>query len=206
MKTKLKLFIDFDKTLFDTSQVKERLVRIFGQLGFNQEEIDQTYLAETLDGKYSPEGQAKRLNGIRPFDLEVAELKIKSMIFDSSKILYSDSIDFLDNINREKYEVDLLSYGDVKFQERKVKHSGAIDRFDNIYITSVEKQIYLKDIVAKDENFTVIDDKVENLEKISADYPKAFMIYINRSIDSISREYHFKGARVRNLKQASQYL
>lgn len=203
---KTKLFIDFDKTLFDTSQVKERLVRIFGQFDFSQEEIDQTYLAETLDGKYSPEGQAKRLNDIRQFDLEVAELKIKSMIFDSGKLLYPDTNEFLDNIDKEKYEVNLLSYGDVEFQSRKVKHSGITDKFDNIYITNIEKQIYLKDIVSEDENFFVIDDKIDNLEKISAEYNKAFMIYINRSIDNISRNCHFKGAKVRNLKQASQYL
>ena len=203
---KIKLFIDFDKTLFDTNQVKERIIRIFGQFGFSQEEIEQTYLAETLDGKYSPEGQARRLYDIKKFDLEVAELKIKSMIFDSSRILYSDTIQFLDGLDKEKYEVDLLSYGDVEFQERKIKHSGIIDKFDNIYITSAEKQIYLKDIAEDKENFFVLDDKMENLEKISADYPKAFMIYINRSIDDISQNYHFKGVKVRNLKQASQYL
>jgi len=203
---KIKLFIDFDKTLFDTNQVKERIIRIFGQFGFSQEEIEQTYLAETLDGKYSPEAQARRLYDIKKFDLEVAELKIKSMIFDSSRILYSDTIQFLDGLDKEKYEVDLLSYGDVEFQERKIKHSGIIDKFDNIYITSAEKQIYLKDIAEDKENFFVLDDKMENLEKISADYPKAFMIYINRSIDDISQNYHFKGVKVRNLKQASQYL
>ena len=203
---KIKLFIDFDKTLFDTSQVKERLVRIFGQLSFGQEEIDQTYLAETLDGKYSPEGQSRRLYNIRPFNLDVAELKIKSMIFDSSKILYPDTIVFLDNIDREKYEVDLLSYGDMEFQTRKVRHSGIEDKFDNIYITNIEKQIFLKDIVEDNENFFVLDDKIANLEKVSAEYSKAFMIYINRSIDNISKDFHFKGARVRNLQQAAQYL
>jgi hypothetical protein len=203
---KIKLFIDFDKTLFDTNQIKERLVRIFGQFGFSQEEIEQTYLAETLDGKYSPEGQAKRLSNIRPFDLEVAEMKIKSIIFDSNKMLYFDSVQFLDNLDREKYEIDLLSYGDMKFQEKKIKHSGITDKFDNIYITNIEKQIYLKDIVENNENFFVLDDKIPNLEKISAEYSTAFMIYINRSIDNISKDYHFKGARVRNLQQASQYL
>jgi FMN phosphatase YigB (HAD superfamily) len=203
---KTKLFIDFDKTLFDTSKLKEQLVRIFGQFGFSQEEIDQSYLASYLGGKYSPEGQAQLLNNIRPFNLEVAELKIKSMLFDSSRLLYSDSVEFLDNINREKYEVDLLSYGDVEFNNRKVKHAGIADKFDNIYITNIEKQIYLKDIVKQDENFIMIDDKIDILEKISADYRNAFMIYINRNIDNISKNFHFKGARVRNLKQALEYL
>lgn len=203
---KTKLFIDFDKTLFDTNQVRERLVRIFGQFGFSKDEIDQTYLAESLDGKFSPERQAKRLNGIRSFNLKVAELKIKSMIFDSNKLLYSDSIDFLDNIDRNKYEVDLLSYGNMEFQMRKVKHSGISDKFDNVYITDIEKQIYLKDVVRGDEEFIVIDDKIDNLEKISAEYPKSFMIYIVRNVDDIFKNYHFKGTKVRNLKQASQYL
>lgn len=203
---KIKLFIDFDKTLFDTSQVKERLYRIFGQLGFSLEEIEQTYLAETLDGKYSPEGQAERLYQIRPFNLDVSEIKIRSMIFDSSKLLYPDSVEFLENIDRQKYEVDLLSYGNVKFQEKKIKNSGIVDKFDNIYITNIEKQIFLKDIVKENESFIVVDDKIDNLEKISTEYPKAFMIYINRSIDNIDKQFHFKGAKVRNLEQTTQYL
>lgn len=203
---KTKLFIDFDKTIFDTKQVKERLNRIFGQLGFTQDEISQTYLAESLDGKFSPEGQAERLYKIRPYNIEVAEMKIKSLIFDSEKLLYPDTLWFLNNINREKYEVDILSFGDVDFQNRKIKHAGIVEKFDNTYVTSIEKQIFLQDITKNDEYFLVIDDKIENLEKISAEYPKAFMVYINRSIDNIDKQFHFKGVRVRNLEQAAQYL
>lgn len=203
---KTKLFIDFDKTLFDTSQVKERLVRIFSQLGFSQSEIEQTYIAEFLDGKFDPGGQAKRLYSIRPFNIEIAELKIKSMIFDSNKLLYSDTIDFLDDINRKKYEVNLLSYGDESFQRRKVKHSGIIDKFDNIYITNIEKQTFLKDLVKPDEYFIVIDDRGDALEKISEKFPKSFMILIVRNIDNILGQESFKGTKVRNLKQALEYL
>lgn len=203
---KIKLFVDFDKTIFDTSQVKERLAQIFSQLGFSQGEITQSYLAESLDGKFSPEGQAKRLNRIRPYNLKVAELKIKSMIFDSNKFLYSDTIDFLNSLDREKYEVDLLSYGDEDFQTRKVKRSGVIDKFENIYITNIEKQIYIKDIVSLDDYFIVIDDGTENLEKISKVFHKAFMINIIRNTENVDRGYHFKGVKVRNLKQAAQYL
>lgn len=203
---KIKLFIDFDKTIFDTSQVKERLYRIFGQFGFNQEEIDRTYSAEALDGKFNPEGQAKRLYEIKPFDLGVFELKIKSLIFDSNKILYYDTIWFLKSIDREKYQVNILSYGDINFQNRKIKQSGITEMFDEIYVTNLEKQIFLQDFVKENEYFIVIDDKIDNLEKISAKYPKAFMIYINRSIDDIIQNYHIRGVKVRNLKQASQYL
>jgi len=205
---KTKLFIDFDKTIFDTSQVKERLYRIFGQFGCSKEEIDRTYLAESLDGKFSPEGQAKRLNQIRPLDLDIIEMKIKTIIADSAKILYSDTIEFLDNIDRQKFEVDLLSYGDEEFQNRKVKHSGIVDKFDNIYITNIEKQIYLQEnnIVAENDYFIVIDDKLDNLEKISQKYAKAFMMYMVRNIDDIGSGFSFKGVKVRNLQQASQYL
>jgi phosphoglycolate phosphatase-like HAD superfamily hydrolase len=203
---KIKLFVDFDKTLFDTSQVKERLVRIFSQLGFSQSEIEQTYIAESLDGKFNPEGQAKRLCDIRPFNIEIAELKIKSMIFDSNKLLYFDTIGFLDDVDRNKYEVNLLSYGDEDFQKRKVKHSGIIDKFDNIYITNIEKQIYLKDIVKSNEYFVVIDDRGDALEKISKKFPKSFMILIVRNIENILRHEDFKGTWVRNLKQVLEYL
>lgn len=206
MNMKIKLFIDFDKTLFDTSQVKERLVRIFSQLGFSQSEIEQTYIAEFLDGKFDPEGQARRLHKIRPFNIEVAELKIKSMIFDANKLLYSDTTDFLDDINRKKYEVDLLTYGDEGFQRRKVKHSGIIDKFDNIYITNIEKQIYLKTLVKPNEYFIVIDDRGDALQKISEKFPKSFMILIVRNIDNILGQESFKGTKVRNLKQALEYL
>jgi len=203
---KIKLFVDFDKTLFDTSQVKERLMRIFSQLGFSQSEIEQTYIAESLDGKFNPEGQAKRLCDIRPFNIEIAELKIKSMIFDSNKLLYFDTIGFLDDVDRNKYEVNLLSYGDEDFQKRKVKHSGIIDKFDNIYITNIEKQIYLKDIVKSNEYFVVIDDRGDALEKISKKFPKSFMILIVRNIENILRHEDFKGTWVRNLKQVLEYL
>lgn len=205
---KTKLFVDFDKTIFDTNQVKERLYRIFSQFGFSKDEIDQTYLAESLYGKFSPEGQAERLGQIKPLDQNIVEMKIKSIIADSAKILYPDTIEFLSNIDREKYEVNLLSYGDEEFQNRKVKHSGVADKFDNIYVTNIEKQIYLQEnnIVAENDYFIVIDDKLDNLEKISQKYPKAFMIYMVRNIDDIGSGFSFKGVKVRNLKQAIQYL
>lgn len=203
---KIKLFIDFDKTLFDTGQVKQRLDRIFGQFGFSQDEIEQTYLAESLDGKFNPYGQIEKLAKIRQFNTQTAEMKTKSMIFDANSMLYSDSAPFIENIDKDKYEVNLLSFGDVQFQSKKVEHSGLADLFDNCYYTDIEKYKYLEDLVDKDEYFIVIDDREEALEKISAKFPKSFMILITRDANEIAKSYRIKGARVRNLKQAEQYL
>jgi len=203
---KTKIFVDFDKTLFESSQAKAKLAQIFSQLGFSQSEIEQTYLVESLGGKFNPKGQIERLKKIRSFNTSVAEMKIKSMIFDANKMLYNDSIDFLDDIERNKYEVNLLSYGDNDFQSKKIKHSGIVDKFDNIYIANIEKHIFLKDIVKLDEYFITIDDREDVLEKISKNFPKSFGILIDRKIEKIFKNENFNGSKVNNLIQAQRYL
>lgn len=203
---KTKLFIDFDKTLFNTDLFKERIFKVFSQMGFSQSEIDQTYFAESLSGKYDTNGQIEKLIKLRQFDTKIAEMKIKSIIFDAGNMLYNDSAEFLDGVNRKKYETDLLTFGDVDFQKKKLVRSGLKEKFDNCYYTDIEKYKYLEDLVEKDEFFIVIDDRGDALERISQNFLKAFMILITRDLDSTPGNNKFKGARVENLKQAARYL
>lgn len=208
-KQKTKIFIDFDATLFDTGKLKKELFSVLRKAGFSDEEILLTYKAECKDYLYSPKGQVERLKKVRNFDFESVISQIEKLYEKVSSWLYNDTIGFLKNINREKFEVNLLTLGDISFQKKKVESAGIKKLFDNIYYCAEQKWDFLKGLVDRNEKFFVIDDRGDALEKINHCFPDAFCIEINRlqdPLDMMEAASNHKGATVQALAQAEKYL
>lgn len=208
---RIKLFIDFDGTLFDTEAFKEKMHDIFVRAGFEKDDIKATYSAECLDYKYSPIGQMKRLEKIHPFDTTAANQRFAKLYKTCSQYLYSDSIEFLKIVNKEKYELILFTLGDVLFQKTKIDHCGIAKYFDSIYYTEIQKWEYLDNLVKQTEKFVVIDDRGDALLEIQKIFKGSLVIQIIRSVKDeddpfIQQPSNFSGISVKNLKQARQYL
>lgn len=177
---KTKIFVDFDGTLFDTGKLRAQIYKTFEKVGFPHDQIDETYREECEDYRYSPQSQAERLCKTRECDLDELKKDLSLLQWDTKKWLYKDSIEFLRSLDREKYEIDLLTLGDVHFQKSKVDHSGLAHYFDNIYYSVIQKWDFLEKIVAKDEQFVIIDDRPDTLEEIYEKFPNSICIKISR--------------------------
>lgn len=206
---KIKLFIDFDGTLFDTACFKEKIFKVFLDLGFNLEEIEKSYYDECRDYLYNPKGQAKRLIKIREFDLEFATTQLHNAELYSSQCVYADSREFLEQIDREKYEVVLLTLGNIGFQKAKYDNSGLGKYFDDALFTKDQKWDFLENIITRDEKFILIDDRGDTCKAVSEKFSNAVTIEINRGKsvqDPMEPMDQFSGIKVKNLIESNRYL
>lgn len=211
LRVKTKIFIDFDGTIFNTLAFRDKMFEVFTMAGFSEEEIKNTYAAESLDYTYSPEGQFERLKKIHEFDVSRARLRMDKHINSSPAYLFDDFVPFIKNLNREEYEVDLITLGDIDFQKAKVINSGIVSSFDNVYYCDIQKDIFLSDIVDLNEKFIIVDNRADALEKIAKKYKRSFPIFIDRvqkDLDdpALLNQVKFTGISVKSMKQAAQYL
>lgn len=206
-----KLFIDFDGTLFDTEAFKEKMYDIFIKAGFEIDDIKATYNAECLDYNYSPIGQMERLEKVHSFDMTAANQRFTKLYKSCSQYLYSDSVEFLEIVDKEKYELDLFTLGDILFQKTKVDHSGIVKYFDNIYYTEIQKWEHLEKLVKQNEKFVIIDDRGDALLEIQKKYKQSLAVHIirptkDRDDPFIQQSSNFPGVNIKNIKQAQKYL
>jgi len=206
---KTKLFIDFDGTLFDTRHLKTDLFNTFGSMGFTEDQIELTYKKACEDYIYSPIEQLQLLQNFKKCDIQEVIEKIESLYKKVPDYLFKDTVDFLMNLNREKYEVSLLTLGDEEFQKKKVKSSGIEEYFDNIYYCRNQKWIFLKELVDLDEKFFIIDDRGDAMYEISKEFKNSIPIEINRSkevLDIMEKPSPYDGLSIKNFEEATQYL
>jgi FMN phosphatase YigB (HAD superfamily) len=208
---KIKLFIDFDGTIFDTSEFKKEMFDAFFRCGYALPDIKSTYVLESMDYKYNPEGHLEKLQKIKPTNHKLALARIENLYKSVTKYLYPDTMDFLDNIDRGKYEVNMLTLGDIGFQQKKVDRSGIADRFEQVYVTDTQKWDYLENIVSYREEFVLIDDRADTLEKVKAKFHKSLCMQIVRQdldIDDAAIMYKevYGGIKIKSLSEAFKYL
>lgn len=208
---KTKLFLDFDGTIFNTKRFKEEIFSIFKRAGFNQSDIEKTYTTSCIDYCYSIDEHFARLLKIREINPRLTLARIESVFKNTQKYLYDDSIVFLENVDRNRYYVNLLTLGNTEFQKKKFLSTGIGKYFDQEYYTPIQKWDYFEkeSPVDRSEYFVIIDDRGDTLERISKKYKKSLAIEINREknpTDPMEKDNGFKGIVVRNLKQAEKYL
>lgn len=208
---KTKLFIDFDGTIFSTLAFRDKMFEIFTMAGFEEDEIKSTYAAESLDYLYSAEGNLERLHKIHEYDIEKARFRMDKLIKTSKDFMFSDFEEFIRSVDREKYELNLITLGDLEFQKAKVEASGIVRYFDNVYYCEKQKWDYLDELVELNEKFIIIDDRADNMEKIGKKFKRSFPILMDRQQKDLADPYlsqqeQYTGIKVKNLKQAGQYL
>lgn len=208
---KTKLFVDFDGTIFNTLAFRKKMFEVFTMSGFDETEIKNTYAAESLDFKYSPDGQWQRLEKIHEFDKEKAKIRMDKLIKSSSQFLFDDFAGFINKVDREKYELNLFTLGDIDFQKAKINSSKVASFFDSVYYCEIQKWDFLEGLVEINEKFIIIDDRADAMEKVGKKYKRSFPIFINRSEKDLDdtallNQSDFSGISVKNLKQAGQYL
>jgi len=208
---KTKLFIDFDGTLFDTAGFKTEIQGIFIRAGYSDSDIQKTYIASSMDYCYSIEEHFERLQKIKKINPKLTLARIENAYSKTKKHIYDDAVDFLENIDRDKYSVNLMTLGNENFQKKKFVSTGLKKYFDDVFYTPIQKWDYLEreKIVELSEYFVIIDDRGDTTEKISKKYRKSLAIEINREkipSDMMEGESHYKGIVVKNFKQAEKYL
>lgn len=154
-------YLDFDYTLFDTHAFREGLYEILEQNGF-----DKTYLALTPEMKTS--GQKllnikelfRSLSSSRNIPVENFLEPLEELYARCDEFVYDDTVEFLNYLKSKNHKLHVLTWGERKFQEEKLKASKLYDYFDEIIYA--EQLKYTLDIDYSNGIF--IDDSIRDLE------------------------------------------
>ena len=169
----MKIYIDFDRTLFDC----ETFLRDFYAL------IVKYQIPKKIFLKY--QNQCKR-KGFNPYiildkvkkeysyDLEINN-EIKLLIQKSNDYLYSDAIAFLKYLNDLDYEVVILTKGNSDYQKEKILSSNIMMYCNDLIVTMKHKG----DLDIDYRNGIFIDDNPNEIESILPKEAKK-VIRINR--------------------------
>lgn len=182
IKMKTKLFIDFDDTLFDGQKFKKDLFQIFYDLGFSEKEIKDSYDAvydKENNGYAGVEAQLQYLDkSVKKFDLPAALQKAWNLLKNLEGYLFLETISFLNRIDRDKYDVQILTVGGKDFQRTKVRNSGIeeIVGEDNCHYTVDGKHLALSNLVKDDEHFILLEDKDGTIKEVNEKYPDATVL------------------------------
>ena len=169
----IKIYIDFDGTLFNTTELYSNFINIFKKYNINKLDIDKIYSQEK-----SLDNAAYKI--IEKYNLNPSIYKELDKIY-SHNLVYKDVIPFLEQYYK-KYDLILLTLGDIKFQEKKIKIANINKYFKDIIITEKDKSKLNIDY----ENGIFIDNNPLELKKFYNSNAK-YLIRIKRKYDKYSK-------------------
>lgn len=179
----MKVFIDFDDSLFNTKKFRGELLRIFLGNGVSKKHFFETYYdypRKTSKGlkKYDPFRQIRMLK--KKIDIDNAKIKkdLELFIRDTKKFVFPDAKNFLAGF--KKSNLFLVSYGYTEFQYKKIRNCGLFSRFFKVAIADGKKTKIIGCFVKKKEIFLFIDDRIENINFIKKDFPASVTFLLKR--------------------------
>lgn len=176
----VKIIFDLDYTLLDTTRFKERLAEIFFGEDF-QADYKKYFSNQNINfdsEKYLTILKAEgRTDGRREKELR---LSLEELMSQMDNYLFTDVVEVLKRLKDNGHELILITFGDKKWQEKKVKSLSASRYFDKIIFEEKNKadSEYLKLLKTAEEIIIVNDNARETKEivKIIGEKAKIFLV------------------------------
>jgi len=176
--TGTKIFIDFDGTLCDTKKLKELIFKAIADSGLVIRVIENEYKNQRDLEHFNPDRFLGLLGKKYSINHKQAESKIKQVISQCSEQIFPVTVDFLNKIPESFYKI-LLTLGDPEYQKEKAVLSKIDQLFDSCQYVSDEKWLVLNDFIKPNEEFIIIDDRIDTLQEVKIRFPKATTIGVN---------------------------
>lgn len=173
----IKIYIDFDGTLFDSTKLYEKFINTF-----NKHNIKKEYIENIIENIYEKEKNydilAKKI--IKDNNLDNSIQNELNNIY-SKDLIFKDTIPFLEKYHK-KYDLILLTLGNKFYQEKKINSSNISKYFKEIIITNNDKSKLNIDY----QNGIFIDNNPHELKKFYNSKAK-YLIRIKRDTDKYSK-------------------
>lgn len=177
----MKIIFDLDYTLLDTSRFKKKLADIFAQEDFYAD-YKKYFKSQNINfdfEKYLDILKAEnRLDGRREKELR---LELKALIGQMDNYLFKDAVKVLKYFKNSGAELILITFGDKKWQENKVKNLSLGRYFKQIIFAEKDKanSEYLKSLKNTRQKVLIINDNAKEareIVKIIGKKTKVFLI------------------------------
>lgn len=184
----LKVFVDLDDTLIDTSWLKEEMVKIITGMGVPEDVVLDRYqkskdengipILSNLVGSFSDYG----------VDPEILSNKLESMYSSiAEERLLLDRLAYLESkYPRGEFEYILITKGEEHVQYRKISAFRLHSAFDKVLVVSKPKAEAIRELIEPGEFFVLLDDKKSEREMAAEISDKAIVLdpeEIDREID-----------------------
>jgi len=172
-------FVDLDYTIFDTGKFEDEIWAVFSSRGVSRKDYDETYKQslctvnrEEFDYNFQEHVDFLRERG---YELGVNVVEELNKLMEKSH-LFPDSIDFIKFLKTISTKVILLTAGDLKFQEEKIKRSGVWQMFDQVMILNGHKDDYLQSFVDRGCKILFINDSWRENTALRKRFPDLLII------------------------------
>jgi len=185
----LKVFLDFDHTLFHTDEFFHVDLRAaFLRLGIDAADWEQSYAAVQATG-YTLEKHVEEVSCRSGKRLPLEEMKriLQDSFSDLRRYLFPDVVPFLQQAKKNGVHLYLLSFGSPEWQRYKVSASDLGGYFDDIFFLPVEggKAGLIEEQVERVERTVVVDNNPSELDLIKDRAPEIRTYCMNRVPDGM---------------------
>ena len=161
----MKIYLDFDRTLFDTDRFLEDLNAISNKYHITDELFDKHYQLLKEEG-FNYRNTLKSIEKEFSFDKEIYH-EYDDFLKKAQEYVYSDVIPFLERV-KNNYKIILFTKGNEDFQLEKINNTNLINYFDAIMISLKDKG----ELDIPYEECIFIDDNPHELDSINKRNPK----------------------------------
>ena len=184
----MKVYIDFDRTLFDCDSFLVDLYSIIQKYKIPKKIFKDSQIQCKKIG-FNPYIILKKVEKEFSFNHEIYN-DIDKLLNNTSKYLYDDTISFLKYLKSSGYEIIILTKGNSDYQKRKITNSNISNYYDDIIITMNHKGNLNIDYV----NGTFIDDSPMEIKSILRKKPKMVirMTRVNSKYSDVKMDIKIK--------------
>lgn len=185
----MKIFLDFDDTLFNTGAFIRASQSLFVDSGISEEMYKEAWFkVRELRGlesmSYDFETHMKMLHEKKDFDDKELRKKVEDFYREHTKeYVFPDVEEFLEKMQKRENTLYLISFKTGDFQDKKIMASGLMRFFDDMAVGSEEKGELLKRFFnAGDEEIgCFVDDRAYQIENVKRAFPKITTLYMQRA-------------------------
>ncbi|MFH1200987.1 MAG: hypothetical protein V1484_01510 [bacterium] len=162
----MKFIFDFDDVLFyNTKQLKEHMYLCLEKIGIPRN-IVEPYYVEARKKEFSLKNLLSRLVANEKLTQINIEDICKEIMDECKNFVNKELLEVVKKIGKEN--CFLISYGQEKFQQDKIKRAGVASLFSEIIIVLESKKGAVEKICAKykDEEVIFFDDKTHNFKDL----------------------------------------
>lgn len=182
----MKIFLDFDDTLFNTRAFIEDMKGVFEECGIPKNLFNRSYqevkigFGET-ERTYDFDVHLRKLKESVSFDEIYLREKIQAFVADSARYLFPDVVKFISFLKDRGCSLFILSFGTSEFQREKIVGSGLGAFVEKIIITSDEKEKALqKEVFSDDKEVWFFDDRMKYVESVKRVFPGIKTVLVKR--------------------------
>jgi FMN phosphatase YigB (HAD superfamily) len=180
----LRVILDLDHTLLNTTALKAELGLEMAELGVDAETFWNTYAktVKSVPGQYDydPARHAGLLASAKGVDAAEAEQRLTAVFDRAEAFLYPDVKPFLEHLRARGYKRTIFTFGNRAIQQRKIDHLHLGELLDSVIVTEQEKRTVALAFEEAERSWIFVNDNANELISLKTLFPAAHFLHLHR--------------------------